>query len=218
MRGAVPVTRRRNAIPAILSPDVRLPGVVARAALIASLALVLVPGSAGSHIPSSPGVIDSTAFSRVDLDPTTTKTTTLAPDPAILSDGRLDAETVLREPQPVRDSLGAPRAQPALPATRPIVRDLWLYDPEISWYGPGFYGNGGACGMIPGGLTRETIGVAHRTLPCGTRVTFKNGDRIVSALVIDRGPYVPGRIFDLTRGLCLALDHCYTGPIWYRIG
>lgn len=211
------VARRRKAIPAILSPDVRLPGVVARAALIASLALVLVPGSAGSRIPSSPGVIDSTAFSRVDLDPTATKMTTLAPDPAILSDGRLDAETVLREPQPVVDGFGAPRALPAIPLTRPIIRDLWTYDPQISWYGPGFYGNNGACG-IPGGLQRDTIGVAHRSLPCGTKVTFKNGSHVLVTYVIDRGPYVPGRIFDLTRGACLALDHCYTGPIWYRIG
>ena len=195
----------------------RLPRVVARAALIATLALIVVPASAGSRSPSGPGAIDSSRFEPIDLgyESATMATTTLNQSNA--SAGRLEVDAVLREPAPAFD---APAARPAvpLPASAPIVTNPWRYDPEISWYGPGFYGNGGACGMIPGGLTRETIGVAHRSLPCGTRVTFKNGSRIVSALVIDRGPYVPGRIFDLTRGLCLALDHCYTGPIWYRIG
>lgn len=196
----------------------RLHGVVARAALIAALALVLVPGSAGSRNPSVPGAIDPSAFGLVALDQPLTTTTTLDPDPAILSDGRLEAETVLREPQPEAGGLGAPRPAVALPAARPLIRDIWRYDPEISWYGPGFYGNNGACGMIPGGLTPETVGVAHRSLPCGTRVTFKNGNHVLVTYVIDRGPYVAGRIFDLTKGACVLLDHCYTGPIYYRIG
>jgi hypothetical protein len=198
---------------------VRLPGVVARAALIASLAWVLVPGTAGSLSPQPPGSIEPSAFGRVLLDQSPTRTATRVTDLATLSDGRLEAETVLREPMPARADLAMPRPVPDTAVSKPIVRDIWRYDPEISWYGPGFYGNGGACGMLgPEGLTPDTIGVAHRSLPCGTRVTFKNGSRVVTALVIDRGPYVPGRIFDMTRGLCLALDHCYTGPIWYRIG
>ena len=208
---------RRNEIPGSIPEDVRLPRVVARAALIAALASVVVPGFAGSRTPSAPGAIDTSIFRSVDLEQASTTMTTPAPDQAKLSDGRLGAESVLREPQPVTVSV-APRPAPFLRAPKAIVVDTWTYDPEISWYGPGFYGNNGACGMIPGGLTAETVGVAHRTLPCGTKVTFKNGGHVLVTYVIDRGPYVAGRIFDLTKGACVLLDHCYTGPIWYRIG
>ena len=52
-----------------------------------------------------------------------------------------------------------------------------------------------ACG---GTLSTGTLGVAHKTLPCGTKVTFKRGDRTVRVPVIDRGPYVGGREYDLT--------------------
>jgi rare lipoprotein A len=86
----------------------------------------------------------------------------------------------------------------------------WAY---VSWYGPGFYGNRTACGLA---YTREIVGVAHRTLPCGTRVMFKNGSRVVTTTVIDRGPYVAGRNWDLSAGLCMALAHCYTGNIQWR--
>lgn len=187
------------------------------AALIAALTSVVVPGFAGSRTPSAPATIDPSVFQRVDLGRSSTTMTAPAPDTAYLSDGSLDAETVLREPQPAA-GVAAARPNPFLKAAKPIIRDTWVWDPEISWYGPGFYGNNGACGMIPGGLTPETVGVAHRSLPCGTRVTFKNGSHVLVTYVIDRGPYVRGRIFDLTKGACVALHHCYTGPIWYRIG
>jgi rare lipoprotein A len=64
-----------------------------------------------------------------------------------------------------------------------------------SWYGPGFYGNTTACG---GTLTRSTLGVAHKTLPCGTKVKLRYGKRTVRVPVIDRGPYAAGRVYDLT--------------------
>jgi rare lipoprotein A len=65
----------------------------------------------------------------------------------------------------------------------------------VSWYGPGLYGNKLSCG---GRLTPGTLGVAHKTLPCGTRVTLRKGDRVLRVRVVDRGPYVGGREFDLT--------------------
>jgi rare lipoprotein A len=66
---------------------------------------------------------------------------------------------------------------------------------SVSWYGPGLYGNKLSCG---GRLTPSTLGVAHKTLPCGTRVTLRRGHRVVRVKVVDRGPYVGGREFDLT--------------------
>jgi rare lipoprotein A (peptidoglycan hydrolase) len=64
-----------------------------------------------------------------------------------------------------------------------------------TWYGPGLYGNEMACG---GKLTRGTFGVAHKTLPCGKRVTLAHGGRIVIARVVDRGPFTKGVAYDLT--------------------
>jgi rare lipoprotein A len=197
---------------------VRLRRVVARAALISALASVVIPGLAGSRAPSAPGAIDPAAFRLVDLRPFTT-TTTPELDPAIQSAGRLGADTVLREPQPARVSLDAPRPDVAVPVAKAVVRVEWHYENEISWYGPGFYGNGGACGMMPGGLSRETVGVAHRTLPCGTVVTFRYNGRTVTTRVIDRGPYAAGRNWDMTRGLCDLLQHCFTGGgVYWKLG
>ncbi len=66
---------------------------------------------------------------------------------------------------------------------------------QASWYGPGLYGQRTGCG---GTLWAGKLGVAHKTLPCGTMVTFKRGRREVRVPVIDRGPYVGGREYDLT--------------------
>ncbi len=66
---------------------------------------------------------------------------------------------------------------------------------RTTWYGPGNYSARTACGQR---LTRRTLGVAHRTLPCGTMVEFFKGGRSVSVPVIDRGPFVRGVTWDLT--------------------
>jgi rare lipoprotein A (peptidoglycan hydrolase) len=60
------------------------------------------------------------------------------------------------------------------------------------------YGSPGdplACG---GTLAAGQQGVAHRTLPCGTKVELRRRGRTITTRVIDRGPYVSGRTFDLT--------------------
>jgi peptidoglycan lytic transglycosylase len=79
---------------------------------------------------------------------------------------------------------------------RSPVRHLTSYRyAGASYYGPGLYGNGVACG---GTLTPSTLGVANRTLPCGTMVRLRYHGRSVTVPVIDRGPYVAGRDYDLT--------------------
>lgn len=57
---------------------------------------------------------------------------------------------------------------------------------EATWYGPGFYGNSTACGQT---YDDQILGVAHRTLPCGTSVTFFFNGIVLTVPVIDRGPY-----------------------------
>ncbi len=76
------------------------------------------------------------------------------------------------------------------------VRHLTSYRlAGASYYGPGLYGNGVACG---GTLEPGTLGVANKTLPCGTLVKLRYHGRSVTVPVIDRGPYVAGRDYDLT--------------------
>jgi hypothetical protein len=75
---------------------------------------------------------------------------------------------------------------------------------RATWYG--MLGSRTACGVT---LRRRTIGVAHRNLPCGTKVALKYGNRYVLARVIDRGPYTKGVRWDLTQGAAEALH--FTG-------
>ncbi len=58
------------------------------------------------------------------------------------------------------------------------------------------------------------MGVANKTLPCGSQVTLRYGDRTLSVRVIDRGPYVAGREFDLTEATKRALGFGDTGEVW----
>jgi rare lipoprotein A len=80
-----------------------------------------------------------------------------------------------------------------------------------SWYGPGFMGGHLACG---GTLSAGTLGVANKTLPCGTRVTFRYHGHTVRARVVDRGPYVAGREWDLTPAVKARLGFPSTGTVW----
>lgn len=72
-----------------------------------------------------------------------------------------------------------------------------------SWYGPGLYGRRTACGQR---LRPTTLGVAHKRLPCGTAVKFRHRGRVLVTRVIDRGPYIDGRAWDLTEAASERLD------------
>ena len=75
----------------MVAPDVRLNGVVARAALIAVLASIVFPGFAGSRTPSAPETIDPSAFTAIGVDPSAKSVTTYTLDPSYASDGSLAA-------------------------------------------------------------------------------------------------------------------------------
>jgi rare lipoprotein A (peptidoglycan hydrolase) len=72
-----------------------------------------------------------------------------------------------------------------------------------TWYGPGLYGRHTACGQM---LGPNTIGVAHRSLPCGTAVKFVYHGHALVTRVIDRGPYSRGNAWDLTQAAARALQ------------
>ena len=71
-----------------------------------------------------------------------------------------------------------------------------------SYFGPGLYGNTTACGLT---LSTTLQGTAHRTLPCGSTVRLAHSGREVTVPIVDRGPHVAGREFDLTYATKVAL-------------
>jgi rare lipoprotein A len=79
-----------------------------------------------------------------------------------------------------------------------------------SWYGPGLFGNKLGCG---GTLQVGSLGVANKSLPCGTKVTIRHRGRVVRVPVIDRGPYVGGREYDLTAATARKLGFSGHGPV-----
>ena len=90
-------------------------------------------------------------------------------------------------------------AAAAAAPTAPVT----VYRPVIAtWYGPGLYGNRTACGQV---LTRRLLGVAHRTLPCGTPVDLAVDGRTLTVPVVDRGPFTRGARYDLTSATAQAL-------------
>ena len=94
--------------------------------------------------------------------------------------------------------------------TRARAGTLQAFRPGLaSWYA--LYGSRTACGQT---LTAGTLGVAHKTLPCGTMVTFRYGSREVTVPVIDRGPYAGGREWDLTGATAHALGFGGVGVVW----
>ena len=80
--------------------------------------------------------------------------------------------------------------------------------------GDGFEGHRTACGQI---FHAGVVQIAHKTLPCGTlvRVVDTATGNSVDARVTDRGPYIPGRIVDLSWGAFQQLDP--TGPGLLRV-
>lgn len=84
-----------------------------------------------------------------------------------------------------------------------------------SWYGGDtMWGRSTACGQV---LRPSTIGVANKRLPCGTPVKFVWHGNSIVAPVIDRGPYVRGRAWDLTAAAAEALHFEGVGRIRYAV-
>jgi rare lipoprotein A len=84
-----------------------------------------------------------------------------------------------------------------------------------SWYGgPSLWGNETACGQT---LRPHTLGVAHKTLPCGTTVKFVYHGHVLVTQVIDRGPYVKGRAWDLTKAASEELGLEGVGRVRYAV-
>lgn len=187
-------------------------------ALIALFALVAVPDPAGSRVPNPGTQVDPNLFERVEVAALVRGTVMVIPppDPRARSAGNLDQGSILFEPAQRIEPLQAPvRGAQAQPVAGFISKNPWRWDGDVSWFGPAFYGHRTACGYA---MSKSLLGVAHRSLPCGTLITFRNpvNGRSLTLPVVDRGPYIYGRQWDLTGGACLALSHCYTGAFEWK--
>jgi rare lipoprotein A len=86
--------------------------------------------------------------------------------------------------------------------SRPLPPAVGSYTALAGSSGVVAYGKRTACGQV---LGPRTEGVAHPVLPCGVKIYLSYEGRHVLTQVIDRGPYVPGRQFDLTEALARRL-------------
>jgi rare lipoprotein A len=81
---------------------------------------------------------------------------------------------------------------------RPETQAAFQQVGVASWYGPGFHGRQTASGEI---FDQDGLTAAHRKLPLGTEVKVTNleNGRSILVEINDRGPYVKGRVIDLSR-------------------
>ena len=104
--------------------------------------------------------------------------------------------------------ISLPPAPP--PAARPVQTGI------ASWYGPGFHGRATASGVI---YDQHELTAAHQTLPLGTRVIVTNleSGRSTEVVVNDRGPFLKGRIIDLSYAAAQTLGMVGPGTIPVRV-
>jgi len=167
-----------------------------------SVARAFATAAVGSTGPTPERVRD-VARAEVVLGAQATPVATVEPEP-------------VATPEPTPVPTPAPTRAPVVVATLPPLPDPPTAGIVIaSWYGPGFYGNRTACGQT---YTPEIVGVAHRTLPCGTLVVLEYRGRILTVPVIDRGPYIAGRTLDLSSATHIAMGCPDLCTLSMRIG
>jgi rare lipoprotein A len=129
--------------------------------------------------------------------------TTVKPDGSFIARWRARRTGQFQLRAVVRGEASSASVSPELPLT--VYRGA-----VATWYGPGFYGNTTACGIE---LTQELVGVAHRSLPCGTNVAVRYGSRTLVVPVVDRGPFGSKARWDLTQAAAQELGMTHTDRI-----
>jgi len=104
----------------------------------------------------------------------------------------------------VKTARGRPSLRPS--AKPPVPAVVGSTETGIaSWYGHPYHGRQAADGEI---YDMETLVAAHRTLPFNTwvRVTNLSNSKSVDVRIIDRGPFIEGRIIDLSHAAAKVVD------------
>jgi rare lipoprotein A len=109
---------------------------------------------------------------------------------------------------------GGASAGTSTPSSTPSTKTKVHPTGIATWFGPGLYGHTTACGQT---LTPAVVGVANRTLPCGTLVLVTYQGHALTVPVLDRGPYSNHANWDLTAGAAQALDITETVRIGTRV-
>jgi rare lipoprotein A len=102
------------------------------------------------------------------------------------------------------------------PSERPAPDSAWDEEGIASWYGKKFHGRQTANGER---YDMHGISAAHRTLPFGTVVLVRNmnNGKELKVRINDRGPFIKGRIIDLSYGAARKLDMIRDGIVPVRI-
>lgn len=103
---------------------------------------------------------------------------------------------------PAKPPAGVPQSTAGFddPTGKPVLTEFGA----ASWYGPPYHNHAGADGTI---FDQNAMTAAHRTLPMGStvRVTNVATNQSVLVRITDRGPFVPGRVLDLSLGAAKAI-------------
>ena len=94
--------------------------------------------------------------------------------------------------------------------TQHIPKEAQMRKSKVSWYGERYRGKSMANGNP---FNPDALTVAHRSLPFGTKVRFQHGPKTIIATVTDRGPFIKGREFDLSKAAFAALAQVEAGLI-----
>ena len=133
--------------------------------------------------------------------PATAPTTEPAPKPPVTA------------PTPAKPEEGADLAEPTIPAdAKPLATETGL----ASWYGPPYHNRRGSNGEV---YNMNAMTAAHRTFPLGSiiRVTNIKTGHTALVRVTDRGPFIPGRIVDLSLAAARKLDVWQPGVAQVRV-
>jgi hypothetical protein len=178
--------------------------------------LLVRPGVLLGHTLSVRGTVSGAAGSGVLVQRQvwggweTVASTVAAADGSFAARWRADelGRWVLRA---VPDSGSDASAQTAQAGSADPTAQVTVYRPATAtWYGPGFYGRRTACGVR---MTHTLLGVAHRSLPCGTMVDVYYHGRTLTVPVVDRGPFTRRARWDLTAATAQALGMTVTSRI-----
>jgi rare lipoprotein A len=126
-------------------------------------------------------------------------------------------QEVTPTPAPQREERKADQAQPVKESTKiRSPRSKNMQSGKASWYGPGFHGKPTASGEV---FDQALMTAAHNTLPLGSKakvINLANGNA-VEVKINDRGPFVDGRIIDLSRAAARALGILASGVTQVRV-
>jgi len=171
----------------------------------------------GTTAPADPG---ATVLIQTEASGATTWTTlataTVNRHGAFLASWKTDVTGHLTVRAIIATGGGSAQAQGAAAPESSQTGQVAVYTAAIATYfGPGLYGQQTACGET---LTPSLIGVANRTLPCGTKVEVNWDGKTLVVPVVDRGPYANGANWDLTAGTAAALGITETETIGTIVG